>query len=130
MTDGPVVVDSDLLIDFLRGHDPAASQVAGWIEHDRLRLTAISAFELRLGADFLKRRAAIRALIAPRTLPLDAAGALLAGELYATARAEGRTIDLRDALIAGVCRRFELPLATRNVRHFERIPGLELIPPA
>ena len=127
MPDGALVVDSDLLIDFLRGHEPSASSVAGWIEAGRLRLTAISAFELRLGADFLPRRDAIRALIAPRTLPLDAGGALLAGELYATARSEGRTIELRDALIAGVCRRFDLPLATRNVRHFERIPGLTLI---
>jgi len=33
---------------------------------------------------------------------------------------------LRDALIAGVCLRFDLPLATRNVRHFERVEQLRV----
>jgi tRNA(fMet)-specific endonuclease VapC len=128
VTAGGIVADSDLLIDFLRGRDPVATRVAGWLEAGRLRLTAITAFELRLGADFLRRRDAIRDLIAPRTIPLDATGALIAGELFAQARAEGRGIEIRDALIAGVCRRFDLPLATRNVRHFERVPGLRVLP--
>jgi tRNA(fMet)-specific endonuclease VapC len=34
---------------------------------------------------------------------------------------------VREALQAGICLRFELPLATRNARHLERVEGLALV---
>ena len=129
MADGLLIADTDLVIDFLRGSDPGSSLVQDWLQNDRLRLTAITAFELRLGADFFPRHASIDAILTRRTLPLDALGALLAGEVYSELTSRGEGIGLRDALIAGVCRRFDLPLATRNVRHFERVAGIRLVPP-
>jgi tRNA(fMet)-specific endonuclease VapC len=115
-----------VVIDFLRGRDPGAVWLERALRDGRLRLTSITAFELRLGADFLGRRKGIEALISGRSLPLDTAGALLAGESFVGLREQGRGIDVRDALVAGVCRRFGLPLATRNVRHFGRVDGLQL----
>ena len=102
--------------------------IESWLRSDRLRLTAITAFELRLGSDFIARRGSIEPLLARRTLPLDALAAVLAGEIHADLTARGEGIGLRDSLIAGICRRFDLPLATRNVRHFERVAGLRLTP--
>ena len=128
MADGLVVADTDLIIDFLRGSEPGASKVQHWLEERRLRLTAVTAFELRLGADFIGRRAQIDMLLHRRALPLDALGALEAGKLSVALRAEGRGIDVKDSLQAGVCLRFDLPFATRNLRHFERVPGLRLEP--
>lgn len=124
--DGLVVVDSDILIDFLRGREPGASRVHAWLEADQLRLTVITAFELRLGADFVGRAGQIGSLLSHRTLPLDLIGALIAGEVFSRLAIDGRGIGPRDALIAGVCRRFDLPLATRNRRHFERVAELRL----
>ena len=92
-----------------------------------LRLSAATAFELRLGADFLRRRRAIETLITRLTLPVDGAEAMLAGEIYARLERTGDRIRVQDALIAGVYRRFDLPLATRNVRHFRRVRDLALI---
>jgi tRNA(fMet)-specific endonuclease VapC len=66
-------------------------------------------------------------LIERRTLPLDGAAALLAGEVYSRLERSGNRIGVPDALIAGVCLRFDLPLATRNVRHFGRVPRLRLV---
>ena len=126
MAERLVIADTDLIIDFLRGADPGATQVAGWIEDRRLRVTAVTAFELRLGTDFLGRQNEIEALLQRRALPLDALGALHAGRIFVALRAEGRGIDVKDALQAGVCLRFQLPLATRNIRHFGRVPDLEL----
>lgn len=128
MADGLVVVDADLVIDFLRGAEPGASRVVRWLSDRSLRLSAVTAFELRLGGGFLPRQPQIEGLIGRRTLPLDAAGALQAGRVFVALRAEGRGIDVKDALQAGICLRFDLPLATRNRRHFERVPGLRLEP--
>jgi tRNA(fMet)-specific endonuclease VapC len=129
VADGLLVVDTDLVIDFLRGSEPGASRVEGWLRGDQLRLTAISAFELRLGTDFVARSDRIAALLAHRTLPLDLLAGLRAGEVFAGLARKGSGIGLRDALIAGTCLRFELPLATRNRRHFERVEGLLLVAP-
>jgi tRNA(fMet)-specific endonuclease VapC len=124
-----VVVDTDVLIDFLRGRNPAAGLVRTLISENRLRVTAITVFELRVGADFLPRRDEILRLFRARTLPLDRLSALLAGEVAATLRGAGTEIGLVDCLQSGICLRHDLPLATRNLKHFQRVPQLQLVPP-
>lgn len=121
-----VVVDTDLVIDFLRGADPGARLVRELIVGHRLRVTAITAFELRVGTDFLARRDAILRLVRLRTFPLDSASAIRAGEVAATLRKAGQDIGLADCLQAGVCLNHDLPFATRNRKHFNRVNGLRL----
>ena len=69
------VVDTDLAIDFLRGREPGATRVSEWLERDVARFTAMTAFELRLGTDFIQRSGRIGQLLSARTLPLDHAAA-------------------------------------------------------
>jgi len=121
-----VVVDTDLVIDFLRGKGPGAPLVRDLIASHRLRVTAITAFELRVGADFLARRDDILRLVHSRAFPLDSRSALRAGELAATLRGAGQDIGLADCLQAGICMNFDLPFATRNRKHFDRVEGLQL----
>jgi tRNA(fMet)-specific endonuclease VapC len=127
MADSLLVVDTDLVIDYLRDRAPGASRVYGWLERDLARFAALTAFELRLGTDFARRAQAIETLLSARTLPLDHAAALLAGEIYVRLRAQGTDIGVNDCLLAGTCLRFDLPLATRNTRHFERVAGLQVV---
>jgi tRNA(fMet)-specific endonuclease VapC len=123
---GLVVVDTNLVIDFLRGKGPGAPLVRELIASHRLRVTAITAFELRVGADFLARRDDILRLAQSRTFPLDPESALRAGEVAATLRAAGQDVGMADCLQAGICVRFDLPFATRNRKHFDRVTGLRL----
>lgn len=122
-----VVVDTDLIIDFLRGKGPGARLVRDLIAKHRLRVTAITAFELRVGADFLARRDDILRLVQSRTFPLDSRSALRAGELAAMLRGGGQDIGLADCLQAGICMNYDLPFATRNRKHFDRVEGLRLL---
>lgn len=123
---GLVVVDTDLVIDFLRGKGPGVRLVRELITQHRIRFSAITAFELRVGTDFHARHADIMRLLGSRTFPLDAACALSAGSVAADLRGRGQPIGFADCLQAGTCLRYDLPLATRNRRHFERVAGLEL----
>jgi tRNA(fMet)-specific endonuclease VapC len=122
------VVDTDLAIDFLRDRGPGAQLVQEWLERDVARFSAVTAFELRLGADFTHRAERIDRLLVARTLPLDHAAALIAGEVYVRLRGLGLEIGVNDSLLAGTCLRYDLSLATRNTRHFTRVEGLRLIP--
>ena len=63
-----------------------------------------------------------------RILPLDRAGAEWAASLRVEARRSGRTLDLGDALIAGIAKANNLVIATRNVRDFDGI-GIEVFNP-
>ncbi len=63
-----------------------------------------------------------------RILDLTARRAREAARIRVEAERAGRTLPLADALIAGTARAEEIPLATRNVRHFAGF-GIELIDP-
>ena len=123
---GIVAVDTDLLIDYLRGRGAGVGVVRRLIRENRLRVTAITAFELRVGSDFHARRDDILRLIRGRTYPLDMAGALRGGQIAAELQQRGHGIGFADCLQAGICMRYDLPLATRNIAHFQRVSGLRL----
>jgi tRNA(fMet)-specific endonuclease VapC len=125
---GAPVVDTDVLVDYLRGRGPGADLLAR-LGRGGYRVTAVSAFELALGSAHGADPRPVRALLDAPTLALTPRGGLLGGEALALLRAEGRAIDVRDALQAGVCLDAELPLVTRNGRHFERMPGLRVMRP-
>lgn len=124
---GRVVVDTDLVIDYLRGKGHGVALVRDLIRTGRLRLTSVSGFELRVGSDLVNRRDDIMALFRNRTIPLDLQAALYAGEVASQLKAAGSPIGFADYLQAGICLRHRLPFATRNNKHFNRIDGLELV---
>lgn len=132
MAIGLLVADTDVLIDYLRGAEPGAGFVRRRLVDGTLRVTAVSVFELRqgLGGDSGDADRTLAPLVTRRTVPLDLGAALVAGRVAADLRGAGTPIGVADTLIAGVCLRRGLPLATRNVRHLGRVPGLVLVDPA
>lgn len=90
-------------------------------------VSAVVLHELYFGAFKSVRREHNLALVdALRfvVLPLDPEDARHAGEVRAGLAALGTPIGAYDVLIAGQARARGLVLVTRNVREFERVPGL------
>jgi len=52
------------------------------------------------------------------------------GALLRELRQGGEAIEVRDAIQVGICLEAGVSLVTRNVSHFERVPGLRLSHPA
>jgi tRNA(fMet)-specific endonuclease VapC len=128
VADAPVV-DTDILVDYLRGRGPGADLLTR-LGRGGYRVTAVSAFELALGSTHRTDPRPVHALLEAPTLALTPRGGLLGGEALARLRDDGYAVDVRDALQAGVCLDADLPLVTRNVRHFERVPGLRVVRPS
>jgi predicted nucleic acid-binding protein len=123
-----IIADTDVLIDALRGREPARARIAEALAVGQLATTAITAFELRSGADTDRTRAAVEQLLAPlEILPFDDAAAIRAGKLRRTLEAAGTPIGMGDYLIAGICLAHGARLATRNRSHFARVSGLVLV---
>ena len=122
-----MVADTDVLIDFLEGAQPAARRIALELEHRGLATTAVTRFELLAGARSDRQRRLIAELMAALPcLPLDENAADRAAIVRRALVASGFDIGMGDSLIAGIVIAYGGVLLTRNRRHFERVPDLSL----
>lgn len=124
-----VVLDTDVVIDFLRGHGSGVAGVRKMVTDGRALVSAVTAYELRQGALTPEDQASVVLFCRSRTLTLTLKAAMRAGELAGELRASGTPIGTADTLIAGLCLYYRYGLMTKNVRHFDRVPSLDLVPP-
>ena len=130
-----VCLDTDILVDHLRGEEKAVHQIqeleaSGGI----LSTTTINAFELYYGAQKTEKRErsrdAVKKLLGRLIIhDFTEKTAEKAGEIVAHLEAEGNPIEFRDAFIGATAIANKSTLFTRNIRHFERISELELHTP-
>ena len=120
-----IVADTDAFIDLLRA-EGAHRKLAGLMRSRRLATTAITLFEVWKGLESdADREVARRAFRGVRVYPVSDAAARRAAEIHRLLRQS--PIGDRDTLIAGVCLAIQRPLLTANLRHFRRVPGLEVL---
>ena len=125
MDRGVIVADTDVFLDFLEG-EGAHVKVTALLRARRLATTAVTVFEVWRGLESdVARDLARRALRGVRVYALTDAAAKRAAEVHQ--ELEGSRIGERDALIAGICIAVGRPLLTANVRHFRRVPGLQVV---
>jgi len=127
-----VIADTTFLIDLMRD-DKSAVEKETILEEDGISvyLTAVSVFELYVGLNLSSKRVhesrkIERVLGNLAILPFDFDSAKEAGEIYAYKKRSGLTMDLEDAMIAGICRTAKEPVLTRNIDHFSGIEGVAL----
>lgn len=126
-----IVLDTNVLSALMRAEPDAA--VIDWLDRqpaDSVWLSSITVFEARLGLALLpkgRRRVALhqafeRVLaedLANRVLDFDSMAAATAAHLAADRQRAGRSVDLRDTMIAGIALARRATIATRNTRYFE-----------
>lgn len=119
------ILDTDVIIDYLRNAQPGAGRVARAIRESEVATTAISAFELLSGVRNEVEEAEMYDLLAKLpVLPFDAEAAERASAVNRTLRSRGTSLASADTLIAGIALAQGGLLLTRNLRHFQRIDGL------
>ena len=122
-----IVADTDVLIDFLSGQGPGAKRVPFEISQGRLHTTVVSQFELLSGVQSPKHEATVRTLLSTMiALSLDENAADQAARIRRELKRKGRSIGMRDSLIAGIVTSNDGTLLTPNRRHFELVRGLRL----
>lgn len=122
-----IVADTDVLIDYLAGVEPAADRVAAEIAKGSLATTAVSRFELLAGAREDRQKAAVSHLLdAIPCYPLDDAAADRAATIGRDLGAKGAGIGAADCLIAGIVLSRGATLLTGNRKRFERVDGIEI----
>ncbi len=127
---GKVVVDTDVLIDYLRGRRPAVDELVRMMDQGVvLATTVVNIFELSWGAYRLGRTREVEDLVEALTiLDLTVREAVKAGEEIAYLSSIGQTIEIRDLLIGVMARENGYAVYTGNTKHFGMIRGLRVIP--
>ena len=122
----PILVDTDILIDFLRGHEQAVSFVNR--ESDRIILSSIVVAELyagvRGGEGDAEQTTLERFLSLFRVVHVTAAIARLGG-LYRRDHGKSHGISLADAVVAATATLENAELKTLNVKHYPMFNALE-----
>ncbi len=123
-----VLADTSILIDLFRKTDKANSTLIALVKQGYgFCISAITEFEIYTGAvlgqidfwdNFLQRT---------EVLPFDKAVAKVAIDLNRDLKRKRKQISIPDLFIAATAIANNLPFATLNKKHFERVDGLAII---
>lgn len=123
-------LDTTVLIDILRGKEEA-KKLQSVLQGKHLFTTELNVYEVIQGIFANKKRPehelekADALFHTVRILPLRHAAALRGGEISGMLMRQGRTIDDFDILTASIALAHGINVVrTRDVAHFQRIPGL------
>ena len=118
-----LLVDTDVLVDFLRGHKDAVDFIR--TSSERIVLSAVTVAELYAGVrDGMERReldefVALFPVIAVQRDIAAAAG------LYHREHSKSHGVGLADATVAATARREKAGLRTLNVKHYPDVSDVE-----
>jgi predicted nucleic acid-binding protein len=118
----PVLPDTDVLVDFLRGTGKAVSLIRA--HADRTILSAVVVAELYAGVKGSKEEETLDAFVGlfkvvPVTAALARAGGLLKRDF-----SKSHGVGIADAIVAATAQAEGAELLTLNVRHYPMIKGL------
>ena len=126
----PGLIDTDILVDVLRGFAPAAQFVGNQVNSPAgMAISSITEMELIVGCtNTVDLRRVQILLMAADKIHVSKDESLQAVNWLSTYRlSHGLTVP--DALIAASALISGLPLYTKNTRHFQMLPSLHLIRP-
>ncbi len=127
-----ICLDTDFLVDFLRGKEDAAAFVSEKEGAAVLSTTYVTLYELYVGAYKSGNPAGEIASLENlkkqlQLLNLSDSSVRLAGQVRADLMKKGSLVDVRDLLIGTIALANGFSIKTNNKKHFSRIPGLALV---
>jgi tRNA(fMet)-specific endonuclease VapC len=122
-----VLLDTDILSEYLKGHDPTVARHAGQYaqQYGLFSFTSVTVYEIVYGLEFKAASVQLKKALAwinqnEEITPVSA-DYRAAAAIKAAARRQGAVLELPDCLIAAVAVRLERPLVTGNTDDFEAV---------
>jgi tRNA(fMet)-specific endonuclease VapC len=123
-----LLVDTTLLIDFFRKKNKQKTSLTHLWQAHSLYVSVITVYEFQVGANSPEQLANQNEVIKDMgIIALDSICTYQAILLYQTLKRTNSRIGFADTLIAATALAHEIPVATLNKEHFERVPNLTLI---
>lgn len=124
------LIDTDVVVSYLNGRADAVTLLQQLVA-DGIAISVITYGEIYegiyAGADPTRHEASFRAFLrGARVIVVNRTVARRFGQLRGALRRQGQILPAPDLLIAATALTYGLVLVTRNLRHFQRIPGLRI----
>jgi len=117
-----ILLDTDVLVDFLRGHSKASAFVNA--HSDRIILSSIVVAELYAGVKGDDEQDALESFVSLfRVVPVSGEIAK-AGGLYKRDYGRSHGVGLADAILAATAEAENAELKTLNIKHYPMLEGL------
>lgn len=122
------VVDTSLLIDFFRKSDKSNSKLILLIDNGyKFCISAITEYEIYTGATTVQMDYWKKFLKNIEVLNFDSTAVVKAVAINKALKIKSKQIGMADLFIAAIAISNNLPIATLNKKHFERVDDLLLI---
>ncbi|MBE0426428.1 MAG: PIN domain-containing protein [Nitrospirae bacterium] len=126
MTEDGVLVDTSVLIEFLKGNEQYGEKIARLLDKNCVYSTGIIIAELLQGLKYFKEEQYLTELItAVNVLEITTDLWIEAGKLSLSLRRKGINLPLTDIAIAALVIEHNLSIFTLDT-HFEQIPGVRV----
>lgn len=123
-----ILLDSSILIELFRKQNKAKTLFYKLSQtSDELCISSITHYEIGIGNRKSHSEYWDSLCENLRILPFDKACSNSAISIYLELLKANKMIDLADILIGATAVTYSIPIATLNVKHFDRIKGLEII---
>ena len=126
-----VCIDTDIIIQYLKGEEKADKKINELIEKDELTTTtSINVFELYKGGRASSEELEIISnfLSYFSVYDFDIKASKKSAEIFNSLKKQGKEIDPLDLMIASIAITKNQKLLTGNIKHFNRLSDLELEP--
>ncbi len=128
MADKLILVDTSILIDFYRKTDKANSK---WIslvrEGYEFAISAITKYEIYSGASPTQLTFWDSVLQQITIIPFDEKTVDVAVNINSELKRKRKQIDIADLFIAATAILYNIPFATLNTKHFDRVEKLKML---
>jgi tRNA(fMet)-specific endonuclease VapC len=123
-----VLLDTSILIDYFRKQDKSKTLFVSLSDtYSSFCISSITEFEIYSGSTIQQLPYWESLLQKMVILPFDSEAARVAANLQQLLKVNRITIDKADLFIASISVVSKAPLATLNKKHFQNIPGVQLV---
>jgi len=120
-----ICLDTDVVLDFLKGHKAAVAKIRHYVDNDELSITSLTFFEL---VSAIKKKGRVLPILDNLTLlPFEKKAALRANRIHESLQNQKIEIGMRELINSSICIENEAWLYTKNRAPYEGVEGLKFI---
>ena len=125
-----MILDSNFIIDLLKGDEKALNKSKEIVTNEVIKTTSINSFEVLNGAEFAgdDEKDIINNFFENiEVIEFDFNCSKKSAVIHSDLIKKGIEIDPEDSMIAGIALIHNEKILTKNVKHFSRIKGIEVV---
>ena len=123
-----MVIDTSIFIDYLQAKNKAETMLRKLSDDAKVYVSPVTLYELYMGATNAQKWKDVKILTEDiPVLPFSKEVAEKSALLYQALKKKNQVIEFRDIFIAATAIVYNVPILTRNSKHFSRIKNLKVI---